>query len=599
MYPTLITMRSARAPHLGRLTPLLVLAIVAAGLAGCSEGSGPAAAAPEATTPDLRFEPNALTFAPGDTARTTVRVATGADLRGATFTLDGAPPGLTSRFEPAADGASGTLSLAASQNAGAIAWSLTVKGRKADGTKTWVGNLTLNISRTTRRAFFVDPGIGDDANRGTQGKPFKTLTKALASARAGDTINLAGGGYGPTAASGETFGQNGLLVPPGVTIIGALEGGVTQVSTLQGADGNTGLVFQGDATVKNLNMIQFEIALGAEQGTQTLTNMLMGGNRFNIRVGGSAHTTLVGSTIVLLPGNLGVQAGVQGQFTMDGGVMRGVNANCIAGRGLNLSGASQATLKNGAQLQNMAGVVIGLRETAKATLDQSQIFNHELPAGCAPQPQVTMNEATSLTLRNSKLVGSSGSVKSVGIDASSSNGVRITLDHSNILEFTRKGLSLVSDGGSFVMDGGLIDVRSDAIGIDANKEMPLTITNASLRGPGINGVAIRAGNLKLRNSVISSSGIGIKVLNQSTMDLGTAGDPGNNTITGGNFVGVAFDNKGFDTGIVDAVGNTWTANTQGADASGHYTTRRTVSGGDPNSSGSNFLMFRPDQKIRL
>ena len=129
--------------------------------------------------------------------------------------------------------------------------------------------------------------------------------------------------------------------------------------------------------------------------------------------------------------------------------------------------------------------------------------------------------------------------------------------------------------------------------------MPLTITNARLRGPGINGVAIRAGNLKLRNSVVESSGTGIKVLHQAKMDLGTVSDPGNNTIAGGNFTGVAFDNKGFDTGTINAVGNTWNANQQGADAGGHYTTRRTVSGGDPNSTGSNFTMFRLDQKIIL
>ena len=63
--------------------------------------------------------------------------------------------------------------------------------------------------------------------------------------------------------------------------------------------------------------------------------------------------------------------------------------------------------------------------------------------------------------------------------------------------------------------------------------------------------------------------------------------------------GVAFDNKGFDTGTIDAVGNTWNANVQGADASGHYTTRRTISGGDPNSSGGNFAMFLSGQKIIL
>ena len=598
MYAKLITVGPARAPRPGRFTALLLLAVAAAGLSGCSDDAGPTAAR-ERTVPDLRFEPSALTLAPGDTARTTVRVEPAADLRGATFTLDAAPQGLSTRFEAAADGASGTLVLVASPNVGAAPTSLTVKGRKGDGSTTWVGSLALRVSQTTGRAFFVDPGTGNDANRGTQGKPFKTLTKALASAAEGDTVNLAGGGYGPAAASAETFGPNGLVVPAGVTIVGALEGGVAQVSTLQGAPGNTGLVFQGDATVKNLNMIQFNIALRAEQGTQTFSNLLMGGNRFNIGLGGSARATLVGSTIVLLAGNVGVQVVTQAQFTMDGGTIRGVNANCIAALGLTLNGASQATLKNGAQLQNIAGVAIGLRESAKVTLDQSLIFNHELPAGCAPQPQVTMSESTSLTLRNSKLIGSSGAVNSVGIHASSTTGVKLTLDHSNVLEFTRTGLLLTSQGGSFVMDGGFIGVRNDATGIDAIKEMPLTITNALVRGPGINGVAIRAGNLKLRNSVVNSSGTGIKVRNQARMDLGTVSDPGNNTIAGGNLTGVAFDNKGFDTGTIDAVGNTWNANVQGADASGHYTTRRTISGGDPNSSGGNFAMFLSGQKIIL
>src|SRR5688500_18451906 len=170
MYPTLIPFRSARMPHLGRLTTLLLLAAAAAGITGCGDGAEPTAA-PEATTPDLRFEPNALTLAPGDTARTTVRVETGADLRGAAFTLDGAPPGLTTRFEAGADGVTGTLALAASPNVRAIAWSLTVKGRKGDGTKTWVGNLTLTVSGATARTVFVDPANGNDANPGSEPKP--------------------------------------------------------------------------------------------------------------------------------------------------------------------------------------------------------------------------------------------------------------------------------------------------------------------------------------------------------------------------------------------------------------------------------------------
>jgi len=150
MYPKLITLRSARTRHVGGLATLLVLAVAAM---GCSESSGPTAAS-EATTPDLLFEPNALTVVPGDTARTTVRVETGADLRGATFTLDSGPPGLTMRFEAAPDGATGTLSLAASAKASALTWSLQVKGRKSDGTKTWVGNLKVTVAGAPAQTIF-------------------------------------------------------------------------------------------------------------------------------------------------------------------------------------------------------------------------------------------------------------------------------------------------------------------------------------------------------------------------------------------------------------------------------------------------------------
>src|SRR5215211_398582 len=276
MYPILIPLPPARTPHPGRLTTLLVLAVAAAGLTGCGDGAEPTGA-PEATTPDLRFEPSALTLAPGDTARTTVRVATGADLRGATFTLDGAPSGLTTRFEAAADGATGTLSVAASPKISAIAWSLTVKGRKGDGSKTWVGNLTLTVSGATARTVFVDASNGSDTNPGSETKPLKTLGKALAKARSGDTVKLAGGGYGPTAASGEQFPANGLVVPAGVTIEGALDGGFP-VSTLVGPGSGVGLKFAGDATVRNLAVggAGFGIGMFAKQGTQTLSNIFMG-----------------------------------------------------------------------------------------------------------------------------------------------------------------------------------------------------------------------------------------------------------------------------------------------------------------------------------
>src|SRR5438093_267500 len=112
--------------HIGRAVLWLsLLALLALGLAPASSG----AAAPEASTnqtvflpmvangagaPDLRFDPAALAVAPGGEGSTTVRVQPAADLSAATFWLEGAPDSLSVRFQADADGATGTLTLAAS-----------------------------------------------------------------------------------------------------------------------------------------------------------------------------------------------------------------------------------------------------------------------------------------------------------------------------------------------------------------------------------------------------------------------------------------------------------------------------------------------------
>jgi hypothetical protein len=61
------------------------------------------------------------------------------------------------------------------------------------------------------KALNVNPATGKDTNSGAATKPLKTLTRALKLARSGDTVRLAGGGYGP-GASGDQFPQSGLPV---------------------------------------------------------------------------------------------------------------------------------------------------------------------------------------------------------------------------------------------------------------------------------------------------------------------------------------------------------------------------------------------------
>lgn len=52
-------------------------------------------------------------------------------------------------------------------------------------------------------------------------------------------------------------------------------------------------------------------------------------------------------------------------------------------------------------------------------------------------------------------------------------------------------------------------------------------------------------------------------------DLGTQADPGGYTFTGNTNVGLK---NNLQNGTVQAVGNTWIANQQGADGNGHYST---------------------------
>jgi hypothetical protein len=53
----------------------------------------------------------------------------------------------------------------------------------------------------------VNPLSGSDANPGTATAPLKTLTKALSNTVAGDTVKLAGGGYGQSTAASSSGEQ--------------------------------------------------------------------------------------------------------------------------------------------------------------------------------------------------------------------------------------------------------------------------------------------------------------------------------------------------------------------------------------------------------
>jgi hypothetical protein len=550
------------------------------------------------SAPDLVFDPPALELAPGEEASTIVRVDPPTDLSGASFQLDSAPDGATSSFAPAAAGLTGTLTLTAAANAPEREQSLTVLGRS--GEKTWVGSLKLTVVSTTAKTFFVDPVKGNDANAGTQSKPFKTLAKALSKAKQGDTIILGKGVYSSTS-NGEKYTSNSqqVLVPSGVTIQGTLEG-QQRVSVLQGEPGAIGLNFAGDATVKSIALSGFNVGIQAIQGRQSLNNLFMTQNVDSLDVRGSAQATLVGSTINLIAGATGVSLDGQAQFTMDGGRITRGGTNCDFSIGVRAIDSTQVTLKNNATLEDIAGTALSLADTTKTTLTNAAI-NRTLPSGCSAQPSVRLFDTAALTLQRSQVTNSGGK-DTIGISMNDGTPRTLTLIGSTVSGFkgsnSGTGIDLADNAKLTVSNGSRLLANTVGINARGRLKVDITVTDSDL---SVNNVGIYASSFKVRHSSLVNNGVAVAVSSVNTfalVDLGQNGDPGNNVIQNSTIAGVGFDSN-ITLGGAFARGNTWNANTQGADGNGHYPDGLTINGFSPLAHGKNFDLQNHNLAIEL
>jgi uncharacterized protein DUF1565 len=439
--------------------------------------------------------------------------------------------------------------------------------------------------------YYVDPVGGSDANKGNQNKPFRTLFKALTTAQSGDTINLGPGVYSQ-ATNGEQFGTNTQPIPAvsGLTIVGALENGLP-ASTLQGTGNEVGLRLQANATVQNLHLTDFDIAISAVQGQHALSNLSLTQNSQGIFVGNSSQTTLTTSTISLSATATGVLVAGTGQFTMDGGSISGGAANCATGAtGLFVFGSGQATLKNAINLTNIAGAGLAIQDTAKATLDTATI-SRTLPSSCIPLASVRAAGSASLTLHNS-IVRSVDGTNAAGIEMQDS--VQLALEGGSVSRHTGTAIHVLGTGKLSVNGSSF---TSNQIGVDASgaPQASITITAATLQYNKQMGIIAPA--FKLRNSSVHDNGVGIKI-NGLAADLGTLADAGSNTIQNNTTTGVTFAST-ISRGSVNAVGNTWNATVQGADANGHYTRHILVSGLSTLAHGTNFDMPNENTVIQL
>jgi hypothetical protein len=540
---------------------------------------------------------------PGSETSVTVRVEPAADLTGASFELPEAQDGVSSRFEAAADGATGILTLEASSAVAADDRALTVHGTSGSGANTWVGALTVRTAASaTATTIFVNPTTGSDAADGAQSRPFKTLGKALAVAQAGDTVKLAAGSY-TKAVNGE---QYPLTVPNGVTIVGTLKSNGAKDSVLSpvsSATQETGLLFAGDATVKDLELDVFGTALFADKGKLTLNNLNFILNVTSLRLRGTARTTLAKS-LFFINAQSGVTAvSVDGQvtFTMDGGTIETTGQNCETGvKGIAANQSAQVTLKNGVKIEGIAGSSLDLQGSSKGTLQSSNI-DRFLPDGCHPAPAVHFSGA-SLAISGGS-IGSAGGTQSFSISTISSGTVTLndTFLQGDSVSNTSIGIRLGQDTKLTITNS---DISFFGTGIDARfntSSVTIMGTNFSFNRQ----LAIfTTSGLKLRNSTFNVNRRSIAFFGTNVSgDLGTSADPGGNTIIHGgtdpSIIGV--DLGSATSGLVSAVGNTWTAATQGSNINGNYPSKLEVgpTADQFKNKKRNFFLPNANTKIQL
>jgi hypothetical protein len=455
-----------------------------------------------------------------------------------------------------------------------------------------------SASAATPVTWFVDSQAAPGGD-GTAAKPLRKIADGLDRAHPGDTVHVAGGQYSDTNEGFKNvYGEPKLRVPSGVTLEG--EGDPARGrTTLVGSAGEVGLMMDGDGTVKNLLIAGFDIGLRADRGKPTLVGVDFSRNRAGIDL---IHSALTYKSNVADP-NQGERGGIfvnlegpairmraGASVTMQGGVIKGKPGCDTTQRGIDASNASVLLSVKGTRFLNLAGGALLTGFGSQAAVDAATISNAN-PAGCTPAPAIRADGT--LQLKNS-IVENTGARAGTAIE-----------DHQQV-SFNVTGSTLRNwAAGIRVADPVVKNVNvtnstieNSGLGIDArtNATAKIAVTGSKLRG---NDTAIEAATLVLRSSELTGNPVGAVVVDGFNVDLGNSASPGNNVIKGNGILGSVRAQVGVPPLQFLAVGNTWDAKTQGADAAGHYAAGTVIATGDVNGIGPNFRLETAGQSIRL
>jgi len=380
---------------------------------------------------------------------------------------------------------------------------------------------------------------GNDANDGIT-QPVKTLKRGIGIALANGeiaTVSVAAGRF--DAANGETFPYT---VPGGITIEGPAGGG----AILAGSGSELGLSLE-SGTLANLEFEGFAVAVTAT-GTGHITGA---------RVRTSA---------------LAIRAETAAQLTIDSLDITGPTAGCKTGIELNGGAGLVATNVRTATL----ATAIVAKDHSTVTLGGGMIAGD---ASCTNLANIDI-ESTGSTMIADTLIDGGAFGMFFPVDGPATP---VTLTNTTIRNLTGDGL-----GGRAVnltMTGGALMNSQDGLQASGGTWSFTNVMITGNRGLGIyiQGTAANAiATLTMRGSTLSQNALGVDVFDFAVADFGTVASPGGNNFSGNT-------DGNFGAQLINAVGNTWRPNVQGADAQGHYTVA-TIPGPVAFASGNNFVL---------
>ena len=447
---------------------------------------------------------------------------------------------------------------------------------------------TVTVSVAANGDRFVDAAAGLDTNDCSQPAPCKTIAKAMTGATSGSTVWLAPGVYAPATQG------NGATVPDGV----ALKSSTAGAATL--ADGVTMTVAASSAingiVLDTSNFACGVITANGTTGTPTLalTGVLIKcAGAINIAGNVSAVMTpgalANASYTAALPNSLGAIVSLAGaaQLTIQGGIIDGNHVGAPSFGGGFIVGAGSSTLTlSGVTLRNRTGTGIGLSEAANVVVNNNSLIDSVGVADNCPTASAIVIAGTGqVTVDHSQI--SSGASAAICV-RNSTTASTITVTQSTIAHMANGITAEIGTGSTAVVTISGSSFTNNARGIFWNgfAGSSFDISGSTFTGNTVTAIDYEGfGSLKLRNSNVSSNtGQGVWLITNPIVDLGTAADPGGNTMTGNTLTSLQMNLS--NVGTVQAAGNTWNANVQGADANGHYTTPTLKTG--PASNGTNY-----------